>query len=157
MTTYAMRDSATMLRRRLRHLQRYPGMTISVVAMPVLFLLLFLYVLGGALGAGLAGADHGHYITFLAPGIIVLAVSSAAISTAVAVNVNLTRGIVNRFRTMPIARGALLTGHVASSVIQTVLSAAVVTGVTIALGFRPAASLAGWIAVSGLVLARPSR
>ena len=65
----------------------------------------------------------------------------------------MTKGIVNRFRTMPITRGCVLTGHVTGSVIQTVLAAAVVTAVTVALGFRPAASLAGWIAVFGLVLA----
>ena len=151
--SYAIRDSATMLRRTLRHMLRYPGMTISVVAMPVIFLLLFLYVLGGALGAGLSGADHGHYITFLAPGIIVLAVSSAGISTSVAVNTDMTKGIINRFRTMPISRGSMLTGHVVGSVIQTVISATVVTCVTVALGFRPSAGLGDWLGVLALVLA----
>jgi ABC-2 type transport system permease protein len=151
--SYPIRDSATMLRRNLRHMLRYPGMTISVVAMPVVFLLLFLYVLGGALGAGLSGADHGHYIGYLAPGIIVLAVSSASISTAVAVNTDMTKGIINRFRTMPIARTSMLTGHVVASVIQTVVSAAVVTCVTVAVGFRPAARLGAWIAVFALVVA----
>lgn len=149
---YALRDSATMLRRNLRHMLRYPGMTISVVAMPVIFLLLFLYVLGGALGAGLSGADHGHYIAYLAPGIIVLCLASSSISTAVAVNTDMTKGIINRFRTMSIAQGAMLTGHVAGSVIQTVISTAVVTCIAVALGFRPAASPAGWIAVVALVI-----
>ena len=151
--SYAVRDSATMLRRNLRHMLRYPGMTISVIAMPVIFLLLFLYVLGGALGAGLGGADHGHYITYLAPGIIVLSLASASISTAVAVNTDMTKGIINRFRTMSIAQGAMLTGHVVGSVIQTVISSAVVTCIAIALGFRPAAGLGGWIAVIALVTA----
>jgi ABC-2 type transport system permease protein len=150
---YAIRDSATMLRRNLRHLLRYPAMTISVVAFPVIFLLLFLYVLGGALGAGLGHADHGHYLGYLAPGIIVLAVSSASISTAVAVNTDMTKGIINRFRTMAISRGCVLTGHVVGSVIQTVISTAVVACVAVALGFRPTASLGGWFAVLGLVLA----
>jgi ABC-2 type transport system permease protein len=142
-----------MLRRNLRHMLRYPGMTISVIAMPVIFLLLFLYVLGGALGAGLGGADHGHYITYLAPGIIVLSLASASISTAVAVNTDMTKGIINRFRTMSIAQGAMLTGHVVGSVIQTVISTAVVTCIAVALGFRPAAGLGGWIAVIALVTA----
>ncbi len=153
--SYALRDSATMLRRNLRHMLRYPGMTISVVAMPVIFLLLFRYVLGGALGAGLSGADHGHYIAYLAPGIIVLSLASASISTAVAVNTDMTKGIINRFRTMAIAQGSMLTGHVVGSVIQTVISTAVVTCIAIALGFRPAASLGGWIAVVALVTAVP--
>jgi ABC-2 type transport system permease protein len=151
--SYAVRDSATMLRRTLRHMLRYPGMTISVVAMPVIFLLLFLYVLGSALGAGLSGTDHGHYISYLAPGIIVLAVGSASISTAVAVNTDMTKGIINRFRTMPIARSSMLTGHVVGSVMQTLISAAVLTGVTVALGFRPTAAPGAWIAVFALVLA----
>jgi ABC-2 type transport system permease protein len=151
--SYAVRDSATMLRRNLRHMLRYPGMTISVVAMPVIFLLLFLYVLGGALGAGLSGADHGHYIAYLAPGIIVLSLASASISTAVAVNTDMTKGIINRFRTMSIAQGSMLTGHVVGSVIQTVISTALVTCIAVALGFRPAASLGGWLAVVALVIA----
>ncbi|HWF78968.1 MAG TPA: ABC transporter permease [Streptosporangiaceae bacterium] len=151
--SYALRDSATMLRRNLRHMLRYPGMTISVVAMPVIFLLLFLYVLGGALGAGLDGADHGHYIAYLTPGIIVLSLASASISTAVAVNTDMTKGIINRFRTMSIAQGSVLTGHVVGSVIQTVVSTALVTCVAVALGFRPAAGLGGWLAVVGLVIA----
>lgn len=150
---YALRDSATMLRRNLRHMLRYPGMTISVVAMPVIFLLLFLYVLGGALGGGLRGAGHGHYIAYLAPGIIVLSLASASISTAVAVNMDMTKGIINRFRTMSIAQGSVLTGHVAGSVIQTVASTALVTCVAVAVGFRPAASPGGWIAVVALVVA----
>jgi ABC-2 type transport system permease protein len=151
--SYVIRDSATMLRRNLRHILRYPGMTISVIAMPVIMLLLFLYVLGGALGSGLSGADHGHYLTFLAPGIIVLAVSSASISTSVAVNVDMTKGIINRFRTMAIAPSSMLTGHVVGSVIQTVVSTAVVTGLTVALGFRPQADLIGWLGVIVLVVA----
>lgn len=150
---YTLTDSATMLRRNLRHMLRYPGMTISVVAMPVIFLLLFLYVLGGALGAGLGGADHGHYIAYLAPGIIVLSLASASISTAVAVNTDMTKGIINRFRTMSISQGSMLTGHVVGSVIQTVISTALVTCIAVALGFRPDASLGGWLAVVALVIA----
>jgi ABC-2 type transport system permease protein len=151
--SYVLRDSATMLRRNLRHMLRYPGMTISVVAMPVVFLLLFRYVLGGVLGAGLSGTDHGRYIAYLAPGIIVLSLASASISTAVAVNTDMTKGIIGRFRTMSIAQGSMLTGHVAGSVIQTVISTAVVTGIAVGLGFRPAASLGGWLAAVALVIA----
>ena len=151
--TFPLRDSATMLRRNLRHLLRYPGMTISVVAMPVIFLLLFLYVLGGALGAGLAGADHGHYITYLAPGIIVLAV--------VRVDLDRRRGQYrhDQGHHQPVPHHADHQGLRADRPRRQAASsrpwsrAAVVTAVTVALGFRPAASLAGWIAVFGLVLA----
>lgn len=151
--SYAVRDSATMLRRNLRHALRYPGMTIGLMGVPVLMMLLFRYVLGNTLGAGIGSAGHGGYINYLAPGIIVLTVSSASVSTAVAVNTDMTKGIINRFRTMAIARASVLTGHVVGSVIQTVISAALVTGLAVAMGFRPTASAAGWIAVIALILA----
>ncbi|HTS99094.1 MAG TPA: ABC transporter permease [Streptosporangiaceae bacterium] len=149
MTTlsYAVTDSATMLRRNLRRLMRYPAMAVSVLGVPVILLLLFVYVLGGTLGAGL-----GHrYIDYLAPGIIVLAATSISVSTAVAVNVDMTEGIMNRFRTMAIARTSVLTGHVASAVIQAVLSAGLVAGVAVLVGFRPTAGPAGWIAAFAVI------
>jgi len=150
--SYAARDCATMLRRNLVHLMRYPAMAVSVLGLPVIMLLLFVYVLGGTLGAGLGAARGLSYIDYVAPGIIVLAVCSGAVSTAVSVNVDMTEGIINRFRTMAIARTSVLTGHVAGSVIQTVLSAVLVTGVAVAVGFRPTASPAGWAAAFGLVV-----
>jgi ABC-2 type transport system permease protein len=149
---YAIRDSATMLRRNLLHVLRYPGMTFGVLLIPVFMLLLFRYAFGATLGTGL-GARAGGYINYLTPGIIVLAVSSASVSTAVAVNSDMTEGIINRFRTMPIARVSVLTGHVLGSVIQTTAGAVIVTGLALAVGFRPAASPAGWLAAIALVVA----
>ena len=150
-SSYAIRDSATMLRRQLLHIVRYPGMTFGVLLIPVFMLLIFRYVFGATLGAGL-GAGTGGYINFLTPGIIVLAVTSASVATAVSVNTDMTEGIINRFRTMAIARTSVLTGHVAGSVIQTVLSAVLVTGAAVAVGFRPTASPADWAAAFGLVV-----
>ena len=150
--SYAARDSATMLRRNLVHLMRYPAMAVSVLGLPIIMLLLFVYVFGGTLGAGLGAARGLSYIDYLAPGIIVLAVCSGAVSTAVSVNVDMTEGIINRFRTMAIARTSVLTGHVAGSVIQTVLSAVLVTGVALAVGFRPTASPADWAAAFALIV-----
>ncbi len=137
--SYAATDSATMLRRNLRHALRYPSMTISTVAMPVAFLLLFNYVFGGTLGAGIRGVAHdgGHYIDFLAPGVLVMTAAAASVSTAVSVSVDMTEGIVNRFRTMAISRGSLLTGHVVGSLIQTMLGMALVAAVALLVGFRP--------------------
>jgi ABC-2 type transport system permease protein len=149
----AIRDSATMLRRNLLHVLRYPSMTVGVLLVPVLMLLLFRYAFGATLAAGIRGTAHGGYIDYLAPGIVVLAVSSASVSTAVAVSMDMTEGIINRFRTMAIARVSVLTGHVLGSVIQTVAAAAVVTGLAVALGFRPAASPAGWLGAIALVIA----
>src|SRR5499427_8650807 len=149
-SSYAIRDSATMLRRQLLHIVRYPGMTFGVLLIPVFMLLIFRYVFGATLGAGL-GAGTGGYINFLTPGIIVLAVTSASVATAVSVNTDMTEGIINRFRTMPIARVSVLTGHVLGSVIQTMAAAVVITVLAVAFGFRPSAGVAGWLGAIGLV------
>ncbi|AOP50754.1 ABC transporter permease [Streptomyces lydicus] len=151
--SYAARDSATMLRRNLKHALRYPSMTFSVVAMPVVILLLFNYVYGGALGSGIGGSSKGGgaYIDYVAPGIILMAATSGALATAVGVCVDMTEGIVNRFRTMSISRAAFLTGHVVGSVIQTMAAIALVIGVALAMGFRPTASPVEWIAALGVL------
>ncbi|MFJ7203310.1 ABC transporter permease [Streptomyces sp. NPDC098789] len=150
MTTLAhsVTDSATMLRRNLRHALRYPSMTISVAVMPVLMLLLFTYVFGGALGTG-TGSEH--YIDYIAPGIILMSATAGAVATAVGVCVDMTEGIVNRFRTMPISRASFLTGHVVGGVIQTLISVALVTGIALLMGFRPTATPVEWLAVGGLL------
>jgi ABC-2 type transport system permease protein len=151
---YVAHDSATMLRRNLRHMQRYPSMTLSLIALPVVFLLLFVYVFGGTLGAGLGHGVGGRaaYVNFVTPGILVLTIGGAAISVAVSVATDMTEGIIARFRTMPIARASVLTGHVLGSMIQMVLAAAVVTGIAVATGFRPAAGPLSWLAAVGLVV-----
>ena len=151
---YAMADSATMLRRNLRHALRYPAMTFATVAIPVIILLLFNYAFGGALGAGIGGAaagGGGEYIDYLAPGIILMAATSGSVATAVAVCVDMTEGIVNRFRTMAISRTSLLTGHVAGSMIQTLVSIVLVIAVAIAVGYRPTAGPLEWVAAFALL------
>jgi ABC-2 type transport system permease protein len=148
--SYAVGDSATMLRRNLRHALRYPSMTISTIAMPVLILLLFNYAFGGALAAGIAGGSD--YIDYVAPGIILMAATSGSVATAVAVCADMTEGIINRFRTMAIARASVLTGHVLGSMIQTLISIALVIAIAIALGFRPTAGPGEWIAAIGLLV-----
>ncbi|MCW2918060.1 MAG: putative transporter permease protein [Actinomycetia bacterium] len=155
MTTlkYAASDSATMLRRNLRHMLRYPSMTLMLVGMPVIFLLLFVYVFGGTLGAGLGGASGGRaeYVNYVTPGIVLMTVAGAATGTAVSVAMDMTEGIVARFRTMAISRASVLTGHVVGSVIQTLLSMAVVIGVALLIGFRPTAGPLEWIAATGVL------
>jgi ABC-2 type transport system permease protein len=152
--SYALHDSATMLRRNLRHALRYPSMTIATIAGPVLMLLLFDYAFGGALGAGIGGgaaSDGGHYIDYLAPGIILMAATSGSVATAVAVCTDMTEGIINRFRTMAISRSSVLTGHVVGSTIQTLVSIVFVIAVALALGFRPTAGPGDWLAAIGLL------
>ncbi len=145
--TYTVTDSATMLRRSLRRLLRYPSMTLLLIGMPIVFLLLFVYVFGGELGAGLgrelAGGHTGRagYLNYVAPGILLMTVAAAVQGTAIVVAMDMTGGIIDRFRTMAIARASVLTGHVLASLIQTLASIAVVLGVAIALGFRPTADL----------------
>ncbi|GAA5140081.1 ABC transporter permease [Pseudonocardia adelaidensis] len=149
-TTLALRDCSTMLRRQLRHLQRYPSMTLMLVGMPVIFLLLFVYVLGGTLGAGLGGG-RGDYATYVAPGILLMTVGTAVSGTSVSVAMDMTEGIVARFRTMAIFRPSVLTGHVLGSMVQTMLSVGVVACVAVLVGFRPAASAVGWLAALGTI------
>ncbi|WP_037601947.1 ABC transporter permease [Streptacidiphilus rugosus] len=151
---HALTDTATLLRRNLRHTLRYPSMTLGSVFGPVIMLVLFVAVLGRTLGAGLvsAGGHHGGYVDYLAPGIIVMAVASGSMATAVAVCVDMTEGIVDRFRTMPIARVSILTAHVINSVLTTVVSTASVIAVAMLLGFSPDAGLRGWAAAAGLLL-----
>ncbi|MGK5638479.1 ABC transporter permease [Streptomyces sp. URMC 126] len=150
--SHALADSLTMLRRNLKHARRYPSLTTSVVMTPVLMLLLFTYVFGGALGAGIGGpASRGEYVGYLAPGIILMAATSGALVAAVGVCVDMTEGIVNRFRTMAISRSAFLTGHVVGCVIQTMLSVVCVVAVALLVGFRPHANPVEWLAAAGLM------
>ena len=144
----AVSDSATMLRRSLRHIARYPSMTLMLIGLPVIFLLLFVYVFGGALGAGIGAPSGGRaaYVNYLTPGIILLTVASAAQGTAISIAMDMTSGIIARFRTMAISRTSVLTGHVLGSMIQTALSVAVVIGVAVGVGFRPTAGPADWVA-----------
>jgi ABC-2 type transport system permease protein len=155
---YAFSDSTTMLRRNLLRLRRYPSMTLMLVGMPIVFLLLFVYVFGGQLGAGLghalAGGHAGRsgYLNYVAPGILIMAVTAAVQGTAIVVAMDMTGGIIDRFRTMAISRVCVLTGHVLASLVQTILSIAVVLGVAIALGFRPTASAGDWFAAIGVIV-----
>ncbi|TDD82873.1 ABC transporter permease [Actinomadura darangshiensis] len=152
MLTHAAADSATMLRRNLRHALRYPSLTIGGIMMPVLILLLFVGVFGNTLGAGVGGAAKDDYINYVAPGIILMAIASGCMATSVSVCMDMTEGIVDRFRTMAISRSSLLTGHVAGSMIQTVLSTVAVIGVAVAMGLRTSGGVLDWLAAAGLML-----
>ncbi|HET7661710.1 MAG TPA: ABC transporter permease [Oryzihumus sp.] len=152
--TLAARDSSTMVRRQLKRLLRYPSMTVQLVITPIIILLLFVYVLGGTLGAGLGGGsgDGRHaYVNYVVPGVLLMTAAMAATGTAVMVATDMTEGIIVRFRTMRISRASVLTGHVVGSVIQQVLSMAVLIGVALAIGFRPNATVVEWLATAGML------
>lgn len=151
--TYAVGDSATMLRRNLRHMQRYPSLALMLIGMPVVFLLLFVYVLGGTMGAGLDGVTGGRtqYLAYVVPGILMIAVAAVAQGTAISVAMDMTEGIIDRFRTMAISRAAVLTGHVVGAMIQTLGCLAIVLGVAVAIGFRPTAGPLQWLGAIGML------
>ncbi|WP_033290159.1 ABC transporter permease [Amycolatopsis jejuensis] len=150
---HPLRDSVTMLRRNLKHMLRYPSLTVMLVGMPVVFLLLFVYVFGGTLGAGLGGAGGGRseYVNYVAPAIIFMTITATVQGTAISVAMDLTEGVIARFRTMHIARVSVLTGHVLGSVLQGLFSLSIVVGVALLVGFRPQASVGGWFATAGFL------
>jgi ABC-2 type transport system permease protein len=150
---YALRDSTTMLRRNLRHLQRYPGLSLFPIFMPVVFLLLFVYVFGGTLGNGItAGGGRGAYVNFLTPGMLLFTVAGAAQITAISVAKDMTEGIIARFRTMRIWRPAVFAGHVLGSLLLTLTSLAVVIAVALLVGYHSAAGPLRWLAALGLLV-----
>jgi ABC-2 type transport system permease protein len=153
MTAYAVRDSATMLRRNLLHLRRYPGLSLFPLLMPVVFLLLFVYVFGGTLGNGLeAGGGRDAYVEFVTPGMLLFTVAGAAQIVAISVAMDMTKGIIARFKTMRIWRPSVLAGHVLGNLVLTAVSLAVVVAVALVIGYRPTAGPLDWLAVVGLLL-----
>jgi len=145
---YSVRDSATMLRREFRHALRSPMFSITTVALPVFYLLLFVGVFGNSLRAGLGTATPagGHYIDYLVPGIIVMTACASAEMTAVSVSTDMTEGIIARFRTMAIARTSVLTGQVLGGVIRALASGVLLIAMAVGLGFRPTATPVEWAA-----------
>jgi ABC-2 type transport system permease protein len=121
MTSYFLTDSRTMVRRSFRRMRRYPSLTVFMALIPVLLLLLFAFVFGGTLGAGLGAPTGGReaYIAYVMPGILLLTVVGTGQGIAISVAMDMSAGIIARFRTMAIARGAVLAGHVLGNVIQT--------------------------------------
>jgi ABC-2 type transport system permease protein len=148
------RDTKTMLRRSLRLQMRYPSILISQVGGALVFLLLFVYVFGETMGAGLPGAGTGRaeYLAFITPGVLLLAVAGAGAGVAIFVSMDMTSGIAARFRTMAVGRTAVLSGHVVGAVLQTLLATAIVVLVAVAVGFRPTAGPLEWLAVAGVIV-----
>ncbi|MCX4906827.1 ABC transporter permease [Streptomyces sp. NBC_00878] len=150
----AVRDSNTMLRRNLLHARRYPSLTLNLLLTPVMLLLLFVYVFGDVMSAGIGngGGDRSDYIAYLVPGILMMTIGGTTIGTAVSVSMDMTEGIIARFRTMAIHRGSVLIGHVVGSVLQCVMSVVLVGAVGVAIGFRSTdATALEWVAAFGLL------
>jgi ABC-2 type transport system permease protein len=147
--SFALRDSATMLRRDFRHSLRNLTMTLSGLLTPIVMMLLFVYVFGGAMGASLHG---GSYVNYVAPAIILMTVGSGCATTAINLCMDMSEGIINRFRTMAISRASVLTGQVIGSLIRTMITIVLITGVALLVGFRPTTSLVAWITALGLIV-----
>ncbi|MFD5032487.1 ABC transporter permease [Streptomyces sp. NPDC058405] len=151
----AVRDSNTMLRRNLLHARRYPSLTLNLLLTPIMLLLLFVYIFGDVMSAGIGGggADRSAYIAYIVPGILLMTIGGTVVGTAVSVSMDMTEGIIARFRTLAIHRGSVLVGHVVGSVLQCIASVVLVGAVGVAIGFRSTdATALEWLAAFGLLV-----
>ncbi|MFD7707100.1 ABC transporter permease [Streptomyces sp. NPDC059786] len=154
-TAYAFRDSLTMLRRNLLHARRYPSLTLNLLLTPIMLLLLFVYVFGDTMSAGIGGGtpDRSLYVAYIVPGLLLMTIGSTVVGTAVSVSNDMTEGIMARFRTMAIHRGSVIVGHVIGSVLQSIVSVVLVGAVGVAIGFRSTdATVLEWLAAFGLLV-----
>ncbi len=138
--------ATVMLRRNLRHVARNPTSVFNAVLMPIIIMLMFVYMMGDAFDVGV------DYIDYATPGLVLLAVCYGLGAAATSVNSDMTKGIINRFKVMDVSRGAVLTGHVVTSVLTNLVAIAALLGVAFLLGFSPAASALDWLGVLGVVV-----
>ncbi|WP_427166525.1 ABC transporter permease [Streptomyces sp. C1-1] len=146
MSAYALTDSWTMTRRELAHWARRPGRLAVGLVFPVMLLLMFAYLIGGGRGVS------GHYRDYLVPGMLALTMAFGLEGTMLAVTQDLEKGVIDRFRSLPMANGAVLVGRSAADMLQSALGLAILIGVGLALGWRPHASAAGFLGAMGLLL-----
>jgi len=147
---HALGDTVTLTGRSLTHILRSPDTIITTALMPIAFLLLFVFVFGGAIDIG-QGAGEGSYVSYLLPGILLITVASGIAYTSYRLFLDMKGGIFERFQSMPIARSATLWAHVLTSVVANLVSVAIVIGVALLLGFRSGAGVLAWLAVAGIV------
>ncbi|NLD60439.1 MAG: ABC transporter permease [Clostridiales bacterium] len=139
-------DMRVMLGRSMRHIFRSMDTIITVCLTPIAMMLLFAYVLGGAIQTG-----TDNYVNYLLPGILLMAIASGIAYTAVRLFYDVQKGIFERFRSMPIARSAALWGHVLTSLVSNAISVAVIILVALIMGFRSSAGILPWLAVAGIL------
>jgi ABC-2 type transport system permease protein len=142
----SLHDSRVLVGRCLRRSWRDPEAFFTALMLPVVLMLLFVYVFGGALRTG------GAYVDYVVPGLVVLCAGFGAGTTAVAVAADMSTGIVDRLRSMPVAGASLLVGHVVASLVRNLVATALVIGVGFAVGWRPTGSVAGWLAAAGMIV-----
>lgn len=139
-------DLSALIGRSIRRSSRSIDALLTAVMLPVIILLLFVYIFGGAI------ERDGQYVDYVVPGIILLCAGFGSATTSVAVNQDMTTGVIDRFRSLPIVASAVLTGHVVASVLRNLISTAIVFGVALAIGFRPDAGPLEWLGVLGVLV-----
>lgn len=147
MTTHALGDTSVLLGRSLRHIARSPDTIITTAVTPVAMMLLFVYVFGGAIDVG-----STSYVDYLLPGILLITIASGIAYTAYRLFLDLDKGIVDRLRSMPIGRSAVLWAHVLTSLVANMVSVVVVVLVALLMGFRSSAGVPAWLAVGGILV-----
>lgn len=147
MTTHAIGDTTVLLGRSLRHVTRSVDTIITTTIMPIAFLLLFVYVFGGAIDTG-----SEPYVDYLLPGILVITIATGISYTAFRLLLDMQSGIFACFQSMPIARSSVLWAHVLTSLVANLLSVVVVVGVALLMGFRSGAGVLAWLAVAGILV-----
>src|SRR5215468_6549821 len=147
MTTRVLNDTGVMLGRSARHVTRSVDTIITVTIMPIAFMLLFVYVFGGAIRAG-----TDNYVNYLMPGILLIAIASGISYTGYRLFNDMQSGIFERFHSMPISRSSVLWGHVLTSVVSNAISVVVIIAVGFVMGFRTSAGVLAWLAVIGMLL-----
>ena len=147
MDTHFLGDTSVLLGRSLRHIARSPDTIITTCLMPIAFMLLFVYVFGGAINSG-----SDSYVTYLLPGILIITIASGISYTAFRLFLDMQSGIFERFQSMPIARSSVLWAHVLTSLVANLVSLAVVVLVALVMGFRSPAGVEAWLAVAGILI-----
>jgi ABC-2 type transport system permease protein len=147
MTTHFASDTALLTGRSLRHISRSPDTIITTTIMPIAFMLLFVYVFGGAMNPG-----SDAYVNYLLPGILIITIASSISYTGFRLFMDMKNGIFQRFQSMPIARSSVLWAHVLTSLVATAISVTVVVLVALLMGFRSSAGVLSWLAVAGILV-----
>ena len=142
-------DTVLLTGRSLRHILRSPDTVITTTIMPIAFMLLFVYVFGGAISPGSGSA---RYVSYLLPGILLITIASGIAYTAYRLFLDMQSGIFERFQSMPIARSSVLWAHVLTSVVANLISLVVVVGVALVMGFRSGAGVLAWLAIAAILL-----
>lgn len=146
MTRQFLQDTSALLGRSLRHILRSPDTIITTAISPIVMLLMFVYVFGGAIDTG-----SETYVNYLLPGILLITAASGVAYTALRLYTDVSSGIFERFQAMPIARSAVLWSHVITSLLANLVSLLLVVLVAVAAGFRSGAGVASWLGVAGII------